>query len=410
MNYEELIESRDSCTLRIAKLPVGVLYKQLVDKKYCNVVKIREDLKESLIINGDIEYECQRCPTLTNAHLLHYQAIKDDKGSVVGLMVEQGNFTNLSELFQNNPSVASTPDSICKIVDDLFEVTAYLNSQNVYHVCFSPETVLCRKSGNSVLLLSHGSYYQNKASLMFAGYADFVAPEVLSGGTIDSRSDVYSLGKLMESLFTLSAMPISYRKVIERATRENPEERYQSATEMQHDLHSKSRLYKTLIIAALVVAFVGIGTFLWMDANSDKSNMEYVKSAPKEPEDDLLDDGFNPQTELGVVMNDSSYEMTPQQKKQQQIYEKKVEAIFRARFAKKANVILDRIYNKTYMSASEKQFMVGSKNVTNELMKAQMDIGQKAGLSDAASQRIASGIVETLTKQKMNAMRGEQSY
>lgn|SRR5574344_669832 len=410
MNYEELIESRDSRTLRIAKFPIGVLYKQLVDRKYCNVVKIREDLKDNIIIDGDIEYEAKKNLILNHRHLLHFNVIRDSANAVVGLMVEQGNFTNVRELFLDNPSSVATPDSIRQIIDDLLDVTSYLHSQNVFHVCFSPDTVLCRKGTNSVLLLSHGSYYKNKANMLFSGYADFVAPEVLSEGLIDSRSDVYSLGKFIESLFILSEMPITYRKVVERATKENPEERYQSVKDMQRDLRNKSRMYKSVLTAAVILAVLGIGTFVWIDANSDNTHIEYVKPAPKEPTDDYLDDGFNAQTELGVVMGDSTYQMTPQQKKQQKIYEKKVESIFRAQFAKKANVILDKIYNKSYMGANEKKFMTASQNTTNELMKAQMEIGQKAGLSDAASQRIASDIVEKLTQQKMQTLKGDQSY
>jgi serine/threonine protein kinase len=410
MNYEELIESRDSRTLRIAKFPIGVLYKQLVDKKYCNVVKLREDLKDNIIIDGDIEYEGKKNIILNNRHLLHFNIIRDKSNAVVGLMVEQGNFISVSELFLDNPSAVATPDSIHQIVHDLLGVTSYLHSQNIFHVCFSPESVLCRKGTNSILLLSHGSFYKNRASLIFSDYADFVAPEVLSNAEIDSRSDIYSLGKFIESLFVFSEMPITYRKVIDRATKENPEERYQSVRDMQHDLRNMSRLYKTLISVAVVLVVLGLGTFFWIDAHSDQTSVEYVKPAPKEPTDDLLDDGFNAQTELGVVMGDSTYQMTPQQKQQQKIYEKKVESIFRAQFAKKANVILDKIYNKTYMSASEKKFMTASQNTTNELMKAQMEIGQKAGLNDAVSQRIASDIVEKLTQQKMKVLKGEQSY
>jgi hypothetical protein len=89
-------------------------------------------------------------------------------------------------------------------------------------------------------------------------------------------------------------------------------------------------------------------------------------------------------------------------------YQRKAEAIVRAQFAKQANLLLDKIYNKSFMGVNEKKFMTASQNTTNELVKIQTELGQKAGLSDAASQSIASDIIERLTQEKMNALKSNQ--
>lgn len=60
------------------------------------------------------------------------------------------------------------------------------------------------------------------------------------------------------------------------------------------------------------------------------------------------------------------------------------------------------------MGVNEKKFMTASQNTTNELVKIQTELGQKAGLSDATSQRIASDIIERLTQEKMNALKSNQ--
>ncbi|MBP7358869.1 MAG: hypothetical protein KA955_05990, partial [Prevotella sp.] len=72
MNYEELLESRDTRAMRIAKLPIGVFYKRLVNKKYSNVVKLRDDIVDNIIISGDLDYECRKNMNLTNSHQLHF--------------------------------------------------------------------------------------------------------------------------------------------------------------------------------------------------------------------------------------------------------------------------------------------------------------------------------------------------
>ena len=404
MNYEELLESRDTRAMRIAKLPIGVFYKRLVNKKYSNVVKLRDDIVDNIIISGDLDYECRKNMSLTNSHQLHFSIIKKDK-QCIGLLVEQGNFTNIGDLLIENPSVVTTPDFIKNVIDELLDISEYLHNEKIYHVCYAPDTVLCRKGSNSIMLLNHGSFYSNKRKILFADYSDYLAPEVLSDGLIDERTDIYSIGKFIESLFITSDMPIEYRKVVNRATQENPDDRYQSVREIKNDLRKKGFFYKILSLFLIVLVFFGLATFFWFDAKSNNSEMDYVKGAPKDSVDDLLDDGFNPQTELGLITSDTTAQITPQQQQQMKEYQRKAEAIFRAQFAKQANLLLDKIYNKSFMGVNEKRFMTASQNTTNELVKIQTELGQKAGLSDAASQSIASDIIERLTQEKMNALK-----
>lgn len=404
MNYEELLESRDTRAMRIAKLPIGVFYKRLVNKKYSNVVKLRDDIVDNIIISGDLDYECRKNMNLTNSHQLHFSIIKKDKQSI-GLLVEQGNFTNIGDLLIENPSVVTTPDFIKNVIDELLDISEYLHNEKIYHVCYAPDTVLCRKGSNSIMLLNHGSFYSNKRKILFADYSDYLAPEVLSDGLIDERTDIYSIGKFIESLFITSDMPLEYRKVVNRATQENPDDRYQSVREIKNDLRKKGILYKILSLFLIVLVFFGLATFFWFDAKSNNSEIDYVKGAPKDSVDDLLDDGFNPQTELGLITSDSTAQITPQQQQQMKEYQRKAEAIFRAQFAKQANLLLDKIYNKSFMGVNEKKFMTASQNTTNELVKIQTELGQKAGLNDAASQSIASDIIERLTQEKMNALK-----
>lgn len=407
MNYEELLESRDTRAMRIAKLPIGVFYKRLVNKKYSNVVKLRDDIVDNIIISGDLDYECRKNINLNNSHQLHFSIIKKDRQSI-GLLVEQGNFTNIADLLIENPSVVTTPDFIKNVIDELLDISEYLHKEKIYHVCYAPDTVLCRKGSNSIMLLNHGSFYSNKRNILFADYSDYLAPEVLSGGLMDERTDIYSIGKFIESLFVTSDMPIEYRKVVSRATQENPDDRYQSVRDLKNDLRKKGLFYKILSIFLVVLVFFGLATFLWFDAKSNNSEIDYVKGAPKDSVDDLLDDGFNPQTELGIITSDSTAKITPQQQQQMKEYQRKAEAIFRAQFAKQANLLLDKIYNKSFMGVNEKRFMTASQNTTNELVKIQTELGQKAGLSDATSQRIASDIIERLTQEKMNALKSNQ--
>ena len=65
-----------------------------------------------------------------------------------------------------------------------------------------------------------------------------------------------------------------------------------------------------------------------------------------------------------------------------------------------ADRILSKIYNKEYMSNSEKKFMAESESTIDELMKTQSEIGADAGLTPERSQLIATEIIERITNQK----------
>ena len=57
------------------------------------------------------------------------------------------------------------------------------------------------------------------------------------------------------------------------------------------------------------------------------------------------------------------------------------------------------------MNSSEKAFLAGSHSTMEELLKAQVEIAAKAGLTDSKSQRIATEIVEKITERKKAEMK-----
>src|SRR5574344_211752 len=404
MNYEELLENRDARALRIAKLPLGVFYKQLVGKKYANVVKFRFDLTDNVLFDSDVEYECKFNTGIKNRHQLHFSPIAKN-GVTAGFLVESGNYQSIENLFVTNPAVVTNNKFIDDLVGQLMEITEYLHSQKIYHLCYSPETVLCRKGDNFVMLLSHGSFYLNKRTELFGDYADYVAPEVLSGEDVDERSDIYSLGQFIKGLFITTEMPLKYKTVIAKATQASPEKRYASIRAMKHDLTTKGRMFKTLFISAAVLVVAILGTLAWLDLRPEEPKIEYVKPAPREATDDLLDDGFDPRTELGVQSGVDTTQLTPQQQQRQNAMQSKSEKLFRSQFASQANSILSKVYNSRNMNGSEHVFNAAIQNAMTELAKIQVDLSHKYNLTDARSQMIAADVVDKITEQKMKAMR-----
>ena len=404
MNYEELLAAKGDGKQQKAQQPIGNYYREQIDGKWRGVVDIRKDMSSNIVFSKALKAECEKNKELANNHQIHFTPLSEEHGDIQMLELEPGNFQSYEQLLKDDPAIVAQKRFFGKTLASLAEITEFLHQQGIKHVCFSPKTVFVRKGDNTPLVLSHGSFYLDISDQreFYGKDAEFVAPEVLEHGTIDERCDVYSIGKFMQALHDQADIPFLYRSVIKKATSELPEDRYDSPQQMLDDIRKRKSIFtsvRTLLIA-LVIALACIG--LYFEYFPEAQPVEFVKPAPRQPTDDLLDDGFDP-AELGVTNDGDSLivdEASPRD------YQAKAEEIFRKKYEKEADRILSKIYNKSYMNNSEKKFMTESESTIEELMKAQSEIGSEAGLSPERSQLIATEIIDRVTNQKKKALGG----
>ncbi len=92
------------------------------------------------------------------------------------------------------------------------------------------------------------------------GTLDFAAPEQLLKAEASVQSDVFSLGKIMLSLYG-GRPPRSLRPIIRRATREQPDDRYGSAREFAAAIRHRYR--GRWVLAALLLTAAAAGFAWW---------------------------------------------------------------------------------------------------------------------------------------------------
>ena len=385
-----------------ALLPIGFFHKKQKNGKFENVLDLRRHLSDSVLFLEDVKKECSDNARLSSPHQLHFVlgALVDNEPR--SLMVEKGRYTTYAQLLFDTPSLVGRKDFLDEVITQLFDAATYINNMGVFHLCYAPDNVLARVGDNKLMLLSHGSYYLNMKYQedIYRDMSPYVAPEVLKGGTADGRSEVYSIGKFIQWLYSTGDMPVEFRRLVKKATMEAPEDRYCDVEAMRSAIKSMkvTRSSLTMFAIALVAALCIVGFYFGMMPETNE--MEYVNPAPKQSTDDLLDDGFDPLTELGVISGDSLDRLPPEKKKQYEEYAKKGEEIFRKRFEKEADRILSKVYSSEYMSASEKNFMVTGKKVSAELTEVQQKLAGEANLTNEKSQLIASQIIEKITEEK----------
>lgn len=406
MNYEEMLAAKNEGKLNKTLLPIGEYYRIQMDGKYRAVVSIRQELNSSIVFSGALKTECERNKTLVNRYQLHYTPVMNESGEVEQLEVEAGVFLSMEQLLNENPAVVAEKGFIDNTLQALVDITSYLHSQGIRHICYSPKTVMVRKGDHAVMLLSHGSFYlaMDDQRGLYGDDAVYVAPEVLEHGTIDDRCDVYSIGKFMEAIFLHAGMSVEYRKAMKKATSEKPEDRYDTPLALLKAVQSRRSMMRSamMLVAAVIVALVIFE--IYAEMVPEPTQVEYVKPAPRQATDDLLDDGFKPE-DLGVVSADS---MTEEDIEAQRVYKAKAEEIFRKNYEKEADRILSKIYNKDYMNSTEKQFAAQSQSTIEELMEVQQKMGQEASLTPERAQLIASEIIERITNEKKKQLKNNK--
>lgn len=150
-----------------------------------------------------------------------------------------------------------------KIVSQLCDVLEYIHSKQVIHKDIKPENILVTHNGQNVKLIDFGlSDSDDYALLKFhAGTQAYAAPELLSGGNIDCRTDIYSLGKVLQE------MPGNYARVAARCAKENPDERYSDMAEVRRALECRTTLWLSLVVFAVLALAVSVIIYSCADYN-----------------------------------------------------------------------------------------------------------------------------------------------
>lgn len=396
-----MLNAQDGAASHREKMPLGEFYKKQIDRKYRNIVELRPELSDSLVfceaLKNDHKWTMQQPAT----QQMHYELHEDSSG-IYELELEQGNFTTLAQLLDNNPAAVTEKDFVGNLVGKLVDFTTRLHESGVFQVCFAPQNIFIRKGDGSPLLLCHGSFYQSMvdSKLLYDGFEDYVAPELLTpDGKADERSDIYSLGKLIDYLFSQGSMPYEYKAVVKKATDADPARRYSSVADMKAAISAKRGAKRSLFMFLGAIAITALAIGLYIELVPPTVDVEFVEPVPAANElDDPYDYHFDPSTGM-MVEGDSMF--TEEDLK---AYQQKAEDIFRKRFTEAADAALSKVYDDKRMSSSEKQFMAGSNALMEDLMKKQTEMGEESGLTPEQSGKIAQEIINSITTQKQSQL------
>lgn len=143
-----------------------------------------------------------------------------------------------------------------KIINETCDALSYMHSKQVVHRDLKPSNIMLTYNGNNVKLIDFGLSDTDAHSVLkgSAGTQVYASPELISGKTVDFRSDIFSLGCVIDRLSP------TYARVARKCCQRAPAKRFQSALDVKKAIERKP----LAPFAVAAVALVLLGSALWL--------------------------------------------------------------------------------------------------------------------------------------------------
>lgn len=136
-----------------------------------------------------------------------------------------------------------------KILVDICEALTYIHRKQVIHRDLKPENIIITANGDYPKIIDFGlsdtDYILTGKDP--AGTIEYAAPEVIEGASAEPRSDIYSLGVIMQK------MGPAFSRISRRCSSADIRRRYPTAEAVSHSLQRPSHSYLLLLIIPVLL-------------------------------------------------------------------------------------------------------------------------------------------------------------
>ena len=233
--YLEKIETRGAtCDTFRTKMYGKLVFVKRLKEKYISDIRYREALKKEFEVGFRIEHP----------NLPRYISFNGNE-----ILLEYIDGETLTERIKNNPEYFTRKENSDKFISQLLSAVKYMHRNQVLHLDIKPDNILITRINNDVKLIDLGFCYTDCYTDTTGHTKQFCSPEQLKGNSIDERSDIYSIGRIIELLPNKHL----YRKIITRCTAKDKDERYKKVEDISLPKNSR---WKFALIAVFVSAIL----------------------------------------------------------------------------------------------------------------------------------------------------------
>ena len=212
---------------------------------------IKTPIDNSAMRLSMLKREYEMAISLNHHHLPHFFTYESHTPVGPGIVMEYIDGRNLNEYLAENPSL----DSRRRVFYQLLDAVAYIHKNGIIHNDLKPENILISRANNDVKLIDFGlsdndAHYLAKT---LGCTPDYASPELLAqSDDIDARSDIYSLGRIMQRIFGHKFSRISHR-----CTSHDRNRRYDNVDQIRRKFYTISTpIYKTAITLIIVIIVI----------------------------------------------------------------------------------------------------------------------------------------------------------
>lgn len=207
---------------------------------------------------------------LNHFHLPHFFTYEAHTPVGPGIVMEYVDGRSLNEFLAENPPL----DTRRRVLAQIFTAVGYIHKNGIIHNDLKPENILITYANNDVKLLDFGlsntdAHYLTKT---LGCTRDYASPELLAQSEdIDARSDIYSIGKIMQRIF-----PHRYRRFWKKCLRENRDKRWDNVDQLYRSWNKADsyKIYFWLVFVMLVL--VGATFFVSNRGTIDEAQQQQL--------------------------------------------------------------------------------------------------------------------------------------
>ena len=200
------------------------------------------------------EYEMSL--TLNHYHIPYIFTYEESTAVGPAIVMEYVDGRNLNEFLAEKPSL----DSRRRVFYQILSVVAYIHKNGIVHNDIKPENILISRINNDVKLLDFGLSDKDAHYLAhtLGCTPSYASPELLAQGDVDARSDIFSLGRIMQLIFGTKR----YAKVSARCVADNREDRYDNVDQLMRHWQQSQKTPRIVLLVALIVLLLPLTFFV----------------------------------------------------------------------------------------------------------------------------------------------------
>ncbi len=260
-NQESLPVNGSTCDAYRVKLYGKLHFMKRLKPQYANDIRYREALRKEFETGFSLEH----------SHLVRYISCDD-----TSIVMEHVDGDTLQHLLTTDPAYFTKKKNTDRLLLQLLDAVHYLHSHQVLHLDLKPANIMLTHVNHDVKLIDLGCC-KTDSFIDTQGHTEqYAAPEQLSGGDVDNRTDIYAIGKIIEQLPNHHI----YNKVISKCTAHDKSQRYQSVDELKNDIRQKSNIRQFTFIILMVVTLVNMALVLYNLLKSDNPEQQPAPQVP----------------------------------------------------------------------------------------------------------------------------------